>query len=216
MKRLATALFVLAGLAVASSALAVDFDHKTVMPQNTDLEFTLVAVLACDNGNANSAYYQLNTSRYGNLFSFGSGARLSALAFAHYGFGFAGPYNYDIELWDPTSCTPVAAVNGLVAQDAANDLVVETVDLCPQQLTVQGNLIVAIDANSCASPSDCYPDVIFDNQINVACPWIVDAATNTCYDVSDQNGPFILRVEIDNCPVPVVPGTWGALKQRYR
>jgi hypothetical protein len=216
MRRLATAFLVLAGLAVASTAMAVDFDQKTVMPEGITLNFTLAQVLACDNGTANNAYFQADVARYGNLFNLGSSARLSHLEFAHYGFGFSGPYNYDIELWDPTSCTVIATVDGLVAQDAADFFVVESVDLCPRQLVASGNVIVAIDANSCAVPSDCYPDVLFDTQINVLCPFIVDAAGGVCIDVSDQSGPFLLRLEIDNCAVPVKPGTWGALKQLYR
>lgn len=216
MRRLATAFLVLAGLAVASTAMAVDFDQKTVMPEGITLNFTLAQVLACDNGTPNSAYFQADAARYGNLFNLGSGARLSHLEFAHYGFGFSGPYNYDIELWDPTSCTVIATVNGLVAQDAAEAIAVESVDLCPRNLVASGNVIVAIDANSCANPTDCYPDVLFDTQINVLCPFVVDVAGGACVDVSDQSGPFILRLEIDNCAVPVNPGTWGALKQLYR
>jgi hypothetical protein len=216
MRRLAIASVVLAGLVIAGVASAVDFDKKTVMPQDLGLQFKLVAVLACDNGNPSSAFYEADAYRYGNLFSLGGGARLSTLEFAHYGFGFSGPYNYDVEIFDPTSCTLVAAVNGLVAQDAANDIMVESVDLCAQNLTLAGNVIVAIDANSCVSPSDCYPDVLFDTQINVVCPYIVDPAGHVCEDISGEGGPFILRLEIDNCAVPTIPSTWGAVKGYYR
>lgn len=216
MKRFAIAFVVLASLALASSAPAIDFNQKPAMPETTAPNFTMAQVLACDNGNPQSAYFQRDDSRYGNYFSLGGGARLSHLEFAHYGFGFSGPYNYDIELWDPTSCTMVLAVNGLVAQDAANDIAVELVDLCPRNLTAAGDLVVAIDANSCIDPTDCYPDVLFDNQINVFCPVIVDAAAGQCFDVSSEGGPFMLRLEIDNCPVPTVPKTWGAVKNIYR
>lgn len=216
MRRFAIAFMVLAGLTVAAAAGAVDFGQKAALPQNLSLQFTLSQVLACDNGNPASGFYQADIYRYGNLFSLGGGARLSHVTFAHYGFGFSGPYNYDLEMYDLASCTLVAAVNGLVAQDAANDIMVETVDLCPQNLTLAGDVIVAIDANTCASASDCYPDLLFDNQINVLCPYILDPATHECVDISSEAGPFILRLEIDNCPVPVVPGTWGNLKQLYR
>jgi hypothetical protein len=216
MKRFAIAFVVLASLALASSAPAIDFNQKSVMPETTAPDFTMAQVLACDNGNPQSAYFQSDVGRYGNLFNLGNGARLSHLEFAHFGFGFPGPYNYDLELWDPTSCTLVLAVNGLVAQDAANDIMVESVDLCPRNLTAAGNVIVAIDANSCATPSDCYPDVLYDPQLNVFCPVIVDASTGQCFDVSADSGPFLLRLEIDNCAVPTVPKTWGAVKNIYR
>ena len=216
MKRFAIAFVVLASLALASSAPAIDFDQKSTMPEIIAPNFTMAQVLACDNGNAASAYYQDDTGRYGNYFSLGGGARLSHLEFAHYGFGFSGPYNYDLELWDPTSCTMVLAVNGLVAQDAANDIMVESVDLCPRNLTAAGNLVVALDANSCSTPADCYPDLLFDNQVNVFCPVIIDASTGQCFDASADSGPFLLRLEIDNCAVPTLPKTWGAVKNIYR
>lgn len=221
MRRSATLFLLLAGLLAASTAFAVDFQRKATVPQGSGpegahLEFTLASVLACDDGNAVSGYYQYDIARYGNLFTLPAGTRLSALEFAHFGFGFGGPYAYDIELWDPASCTLMAALNNLTAQDAADAVGVEQIYLCPQNWVYGGDVIVAIDANTCLAPNDCYPDLLFDDQINVLCPFIVDASSGACSDVSDQGGPFILRLEIDGCPVPTVPRTWGGLKTYYR
>ena len=221
MRRFVTASLMLAGLLVASTAFAVDFNHKSTLPAGPEpgqqqLQFTLASVLTCDDGNANSAYYQWDTGRYGNFFTLPANTRLSAVEFAHYGFGFEGPYDYDLEMWDGTSCTMIAEVPGLVAQDAAYGIGVEQVYLCPFNLVMGGNVIVAIDANTCLEPSDCYPDLLYDDQVGVFCPFIVDATTGECFDVSAHSGPFLLRLEINGCPVPTIPRNWGSVKGLYR
>jgi hypothetical protein len=221
MRRLATVSLVLAGLLVATVAFAVDFNHKSTLPAGPEpgqqqLQFALASVLACDDGNPASGYYQWDTARYGNIFTLPAGTRLSAVEFAHYGFGFSGPYDYDLEMWDATSCTMIAEIPGLVAQDAASGIGVEQVYLCPFNLVMGGNVIVAIDANTCPDPTDCYPDLLFDDQVGVFCPFIVDATTGECVDVSANGGPFLLRLEINGCPVPALPRTWGSMKSLYR
>jgi hypothetical protein len=214
MKR-AIATFVLAGLTVASAAFAVEFTTKAPLPNASQVE-GLLAILACDNGTPSSAYFQDDTGRYGNRFSFGGGASIKTLTFAHFGFGFSGPYNYDIEFYDPASCTIIDSVDGLVAADAASAVQVEVVDLCPENIVLSGDVLVTIDSNSCLDPTDCYPDVLFDTQVGVFCPYVVFPAAFACFDVSAQSGPFLLRVETD-CPgVPVAPKSWGSVKQIYR
>jgi hypothetical protein len=221
MRKTATTLLVLLGLFAATSAFAVDV-KKAGLPTPRPVRLNATAILntplGCDDGVEYNAYFQNTDDRIGNVFSFGSGATLSRLSFEHFGFGFPGPYNYNIELWDPTSCTFVAAKNGLIAQDAANDFVFEDVDLCSDNIHVAGDMIVTIDPNSCAAPNDCYPDVLFDDQLEVFCPVIInDASTSpACFDVSPISGPFILRVDINNCPVPAKKTSWGELKTLYR
>ena len=222
MSKVATTTLVLAGLLAATSALALDLPRKNQpLPGGTHLlrPESATAILGCDNGNTENAYFQDTNHRLGNLFNFGGGAVLSTVTFAHYGFGFAGPYNYDIELWDPVSCTFIAARNGLVAANAAAAIRTETVNLCPQNFFVTGNVIVTIDPNTCAAPNDCYPDMLYDDQLNVFCPIIVDAtvpAAADCYDQSSVTGPFLLRVETNNCPTPTKQGSWGDVKVLYR
>jgi hypothetical protein len=223
MKRMVIALLVILGLAVASAAMAVDvLPKKNGLPQARHIDrsprFAATAVFGCDNGVESNAYFQGTDDRVGNVFNFGSGAVLSAVGFDHFGFGFAGPYNYALELWDPTSCTFIASVNNLVASDAAAASVFEVVDVCGSNLFVAGDVAVTIDPNSCIDPTDCYPDLVFDDQINVVCPTIiVDASTSpTCFDYSPYSGPFILRVETDNCPTPAAKHSWGSVKTLYR
>lgn len=222
MRKMATTSLVLLGLLAATSAFALDLPRKGGAPDGqfqTRMLESVNAVLGCDNGNLENAYFQDANWRIGNLFDFGSGALISSIEFVHYGFGFPGPYNYDIELWDPTSCTFISSVNGLVAADAAAAPEAELVSLCPQNLYVTGPVIVAIDPNTCADPTDCYPDIIYDDQIGVFCPVIVDAtnpAAADCYDQSSVSGPFLLRVETNNCPVPAKSGSWGSVKVLYR
>lgn len=222
MRKIATTTLVLLGLFAATSAFALDLPRKGQVPAGPHRTFTLEsvnAVLGCDDGTPESAYFQDNVYRFGNLFDFGAGALLSSVEFAHYGFGFAGPYNYDIELWDATSCTFIASVNNLVAANAATAIQVETVPLCASNLYVDGPVVVALDANTCADPTDCYPDLLYDAQLNVLCPVIVDAtnpAAADCYDQSSVSGPFLLRVETNNCPVPSKLDSWGKVKVLYR
>jgi hypothetical protein len=220
MKRMATAVFVLAGLLAATGALALDMHRRAPVghPLLLTAPNSVNTVIGCDDNTFGSAYYQGTDDRLGNLFNFGSGSVLSAVGFYHYGFGFSGPYNYNLEIWDPASCTLVTAKNGLVAADAANAPVFDVVDTCPDQMYLTGNLAVMLDPNTCAAPSDCYPDLIFDDQINVTCPIIINNASTSpaCYDVSTFNGPFMLRIDINDCATPTHKGSWGQLKSTYR
>jgi hypothetical protein len=218
MKRIVTTCFVVAGLLAASSAMAVNV-QKTPVPQNLRNVHQMSAnvVLGCDDGVEFNAYYQGTDQRFGNLFSFGAGSSLSAVSFMHYGYGYPGPYAYNLEVWDPTSCTKVAFKNGLFAQDAAAASAVENVDLCSAGINLSGNLIVAIDPNKCAAVNDCYPDLEFDDQINVACPYIITPTGVTpCFDNSANAGPFLLRVSINGCQTPTQSQSWGQLKSIYR
>lgn len=222
MPKFATTSLVLIGLLAATSALAYDLQRKDLpIPGHGRLmrPESATAILGCDNGTAFSAFFQGTNDRLGNVFNFGAGAIISTVEFAHYGFGTPGPYNYDLELWDPTSCTFISAVNGFVAADAASAVQVEVLNLCPENLYVAGDVIVALDPNTCPAPNDCYPDLLFDDQINVFCPVVVDAtlpAAADCYDQSSVAGPFLLRVETNNCPTPTKQGSWGNVKVLYR
>jgi hypothetical protein len=217
MKRAIAVLLTLSALLVATAAFAVDFNMKTPLSGANEIQ-GLSAVLACDNGTAFNAFFQADGAGYGNYFNFGGGSQLSTLTFAHFGWNtLVGPYNYDVELFDRPSCTLIQTIPGLVAADAFAAPTTEVVDLCPNNIVLTGDVLVAIDANSCADPSDCYPDVLFDNQANIQCPVVVDLTTWICTDLSPQAGPFLLRVETDTCvPVPTRPTSWGAVKSIYR
>jgi hypothetical protein len=220
MKRTVT-LLCLAALALSfTSAFALDLQRKGAnhdSRQHVNLN-SAQAVFGCDDGIFYNAYFQNSDDRLGNLFDFGSGAVLSEVTFAHYGYGFSGPYNYDLEIWDPASCTFVVAKNNLVASDAANNVAVEDVGTCADNIFLAGTMLVAIDPNTCLAPNDCYPDLLFDDQIDVACPMIINNASTVpaCFDISPFSGPFLLRVATDECPTPARPHSWGQLKAIYR
>ena len=143
MKKIVTALLVIAALSVASAAMALDLARHTpsFAPNRHPFDTQSVqALIGCDDNVEGNAYFQATDDRLGNVFSFGTGKLLSRVQFVHYGFGFAGPYNYDIELWDPISCTFIAAKNGLVAADASGaNTVTENVNLCPANLFATGD-----------------------------------------------------------------------------
>lgn len=221
MKRIATASLVLLGLMIAASAMALNLQKAlphTLRNTHPVAPASVNSVLGCDDGILYNGYFQGTEDRLGNLFSFAPGTKLSRVGFYHYGFGTPGPYNYDIEIWDPASCTFVAAKNNLVAADAANNLGFEDIDLCPDNVVLSGDLLVTIDPNTCAAPNDCYPDLLFDDQLDVACPWIINSADSSpaCFDVSPYSGPFVLRIDVNNCPVPTAKKSWGSIKSMYR
>lgn len=221
MKGKAIPFLVLAGLCLATSAMAVDLQKRPSGLIGTAPEMasqpTLNVILGCDNGNAFSAFFQKDNARYGNVFNFPPGSKLTAFEFLHYGFQtLVGPYNYDLELWDWNTCTYIGGVNNLQAADAFASVQAEYENVCNSNLIVSGDVAVTVDANSCFDPTDCYPDVLFDDQILVVCPVVVDLDFNVCYGVEDQSGPFIFRVEYNNCPVPVTPASWGKVKVLYR
>lgn len=212
---------VLAGLCLATCAMALDMSKRlpTTLPERVG-GFELNALFQCDDNVPYNAYYQDPNGRYGNVWTF-SNERVSQVQFVHYGWGFAGPYNYDIELWDAATCTYIGGKNNLVAGNAATALRTETVNLTVAEggTCLNGDIIVAIDANTCiagASPPDCYPDLFYDDQLFVACPVIVDAINFVCTDVSDQSGPFLLRATTVGCVVDVKPSSWGKVKTLYR
>lgn len=226
MKRTATtlvaaSLLALSGLLAAGSSFALDLRPQQAPqanPQQQNRGPVGNAVLGCDNGITWSGYFQYTDDRLGNKLNFGGGGMLSSVSFTHYDYGTAGPYNYNLEVWDPTSCTLVAARNGLVAASSVFANTTETVDLCANNIHVSGNLIVAIDPNTCNNAFDCYPDLVYDNQLNVACPYIIsDASTAAvCSDVSQFSGPFLLHAAVDECVVPVREASWGQIKAIYR
>ena len=226
MKRLATLLGVAIMIGVASQAFAVDLhnSHRTGTIGNPtsprqNHTFSVQTIVGCDDGYLWSSWYQNADDRLGNLFDFGTGAQLSTVAFYHYGWGFSGPYQYDLEVWDPVSCTQVATVAaGLTALDAAASSVVEVVNACPSDLHFTGVMMVGIHPLTCISATDCYPDLVYDDQTDVFCPVIIGNASTSpvCYDVSANAGPFVFRCELDNCPVPAKRATWGQLKSSYR
>ena len=198
MKRLATTLLVVVGLLSAASALALDLHQQAPQskPGHLSRPASAAAALGCDDGVTFSGWFQYTDDRLGNLFDFGAGSTLSSVSFTHYDYSTAGPYSYNLEVWDPASCTYVTGKSGLTAASSVWANTTETVDLCSSNIVLAGNMIVAIDPNTCNSPTDCYPNLVFDDQLNVACPVIINNASTSpaCYDLSPYGGPFLLRV----------------------
>lgn len=220
MKRMATTFLTLSALLAASAAMAVDVRPQRLQDNPVQLNRGPAgnAAYGCDNGVTWSGYFQYTDDRVGNKFDFGSGGVLSSVSFTHYDYGTAGPYNYNLEVWDATTCTKVAGHNGLVAASSVFTNTTETIDLCADNIHVTGPMIVVVDPNTCNNDFDCYPNVVFDNQVNVACPYIISDASTApfCSDLSTYSGPFLLKARVDECVVPVRDASWGQLKALYR
>ena len=212
--RLATTALVLASLLPAGAALA--FDVRPLRTA-TNPNFTL-NVLACDNGIDYNAFFQDDHRRYGNDFNFGPNpVQLSSVEFTHNGyFELFGPYLFDVELWDPATCTFIASADNLAANDAFYGPVTESFNLCPEQLFGHGLVSVVIDANSCYASNDCFPDISFDDEAPGTCNRIITPGSpNFCQNLPAV-GDFLLRVDLNNCATGSRPATWGTIKSRYR
>jgi hypothetical protein len=211
MKRFATIASLTASLLLATTAFA--FDQARTPASNPSPDFVL-AVQSCDNGIDASAFFQADDSRYGNNFAFGASSVLSSIEMVHNGYQtVVGPYSFDVELYDDATCTFISSADNLSAANAFSGSITETFNLCSFQLTAAGSVNVTIDANSCFDPTDCYPDVEFDNTVPPTCQRIVTPGP-TCVQ-SSNGGNFLLRVDLNNCPTPASKPSWGAIKVRY-
>ena len=177
---------------------------------------------SCDEGAQDSAFYQNQGQAYGNAFDTGAGGPLSVLDFEHFGFGFPGAYAYNVLVLDEATCTVVGSVNGLLAVDAAGAPAQEIVDLCDENIVVSGSTVVAIEPLTCAIPTDCYPDVLFDQTGTInECGRSLLVADNSGCDDPTIGGfgavDFLLRVSVDECgSTPTEVKSWSEVKDSFR
>jgi hypothetical protein len=208
----------------AASANAAELKKTNVVgSQQHPVDFT---TLGCDDGVEFNAFFQSSTNFYGNVFNFGAvSSQLDRVEFYHCGWNtLGGPYNYNVELWDAGTCTRIAQAVGKQAADAFNcsgpsPSILEVEALCNDNLRGTGNVIVAIDPNSCAAPNDCYPDVTFDDQAFITCPFTIapSGSTGVCTDLGAQGaGPFLLRIDLNGCQTAIPQQSWGGVKTLYR
>jgi hypothetical protein len=213
MRPFASAAALLASLLLAVPAFAFDTrtHYERSRPERT------AGLMQCDSGVDLGAFFQADTHRYGNTFTFGPGiSQLTTVEITHHGYYLMpGPYAFDVELWDNETCTFMSSVDGLVASDAFDRVVTESFNVCPGNLIGSGRINVMIDPNSCDTPFDCYPDLEFDQLIPGSCQRIINAVTSKC-QTGLQGGNFLLRISLDDCATPTVTHTWGAVKTRYR
>lgn len=211
---------VAACLTLAAPSFARDLQRHPdqTTPARLPQQMTAHSILGCDNGVTWSGWFQYADDRLGNVIDFGAGGTLSSVTFDHYDYSTVGPYAYDLEVWDPTSCTLVAGKYNLSAASSVFTNTFETVNLCGTGITVSGPTFVGIHPKTCNSPTDCYPNLVFDSQLNVACPVIISNASTApfCGDVSPFGGPFLLRAAVNECTTPSLDRTWGQLKSYYR
>jgi hypothetical protein len=151
----------------------------------------------CDDGFLDSAYYQHQGYVYGNAFDVGTGGALAFIAFWHYGWQtLDGPYDYNIRVFDEATCTEIAVITGLQADDAASTDQEERRALLQYNVLVTGLISVLIEPLSCASPTDCFPCVYFDftDPMN-GCGRVFPLSAPRCtpYDARD----FVLRIDVD-------------------
>jgi len=209
-------------MVLAASAQAISLKKSPVgESRQNPVDFTLVG---CDDGFEFNALFQGNANSYGNVFNFGAvSSQLDRIEFYHCGWNtLGGPYDYNVELWDRATCTRVAVAVGKQAADAfdcsgPSPSVLEVEALCNDNLRSVGQTIVAIDPNSCAAPNDCYPDLTFDDQIFITCPFtIAQGPPAVCSDVSGSFGPFLLRIDLNGCQTSIPEHSWGGIKTLYR
>lgn len=178
------------------------------------------AAFSCDEGAQDNAFYQNQGSFFGNAFDVGAGGPLSQVDFEHFGFGFAGPYDYNLVVLDEATCTVVGTVNGLSAQDAGTTAAQEIVDTCDEDIQVSGNTVVTVEPLTCLAANDCYPDLFFDSTGVVnSCGRIVAGGAGCDTPAQSATGPldFLLRITVDECePTPTESVSWSHMKNTYR
>jgi hypothetical protein len=209
---------------MAGSAAAMDFT-ATAKPTGdpTQLQPTRYSV-GCAGVNFDSAFYQDDTKIFGNQLDAGVGGPLTTLTFKHKGYGFAGPYSYNLFVYDFATCTEMYSELGLSAADAAAGAVTEVVTL-PAGWVVSGFFFIGIQPLTCLTVGDCYPDVGFDYDGLTPAPVVsgcgsavdlTDPLVPFCYTITTTdplNVDFLMSVTI---PDPVVTGACcvqGALCQ---
>jgi len=177
---------------MVGSASAMDYRAR---PDGTGLQANTYTPLAigCNGINFDSALYQSDAAIYGNQLDAGDGGILQTLSFQHNGYGFAGPYNYKLSVWDFGTCTQLYPEADLIAADAAAAKVTEIVPLTSYGWAVTSYFFIGIQPLTCNAPGDCYPDVGFeyDYKTNppsaIGCGSVVDLADPalpTCWQLS--------------------------------
>lgn len=224
-------LFALLIATMVGSAAAVDLSTKGASHPAYQ-QGTRTGVY-CLGVNFDSAFYNQPDTVYGNVLDVGVGGPFSYLDFIHYGYGTPGPYNYNIRVYDPVTCTQVCSIGPLVAADAAAVPVEEILDVCSYGCNLTGQVLVGIEDLTCffigtPVPWDCYPDLVFDYDAETpspavsGCGAIVDMSVDPdeCGYVTADGFPvdFLLGVYVDECEPPVAtePVTWGQVKGLYR
>jgi hypothetical protein len=199
-------------VALAVPAMAVDtkglIHHQVAGPR---------VAFQCDDGFLDNAYYENQGYVYGNAFSVGAGGPLSTLEFWHYGWStWSGPSQYNVHVYDDMTCTEIAVLGPYTADDAYYGDVDQFQDLCPEGLNVTGDVAVMVEPLSCASPTDCYPDVYFDQTGTFdGCDRLFPISAPDCSPY--MNGDFVLRIFVDECGnTPAHNVSWGALKATYK
>lgn len=185
---------------MAGSAAAMDFT-ATAKPTGdaSQLQATRYGV-ACAGINFDSAFYQDDTKIFGNQMDAGAGGQLTTLNFKHKGYGFSGPYSYNLFVYDFATCTQVYAEFGLTAADAAAGAVTEVVDLTPYNWSVTGFFFIGIQPLTCLAVGDCYPDVGFDYDALTPAP--VVSGCGSAVDLTDPLAPWCYAITTTD-PLPV-------------
>lgn len=203
---------------VAGSANALDV--KSATPMGHTGSSGRVAY-ACDDGNLDNAYFENALTGYGNAFDVGAGGPLSSVEYWHYGWAtLVGPYDYNLRVYDDGTCTEIGSI-ALQAADAFSSDQLEVEDLCDYGINVSGAIVVAVEPLSCSTPTDCYPDVYFDQTgVFDGCDRIIDVVGLTgCGGPPNgvANGDLTVRITVDECGVvPTEEHSWSAVKGLYR
>jgi hypothetical protein len=130
---------------------------------NSGLQFSATRTLntyTCVGQVDENAFYQYAQYAYGNAYSIGATpGPLTSVEFVHNGWGFSGPYNFTLYVYDAPTCTVIGSVPGLVASDAASGAIIESFDVSAAAIVASGDVLVLVHPLSCAAATDCYPDL---------------------------------------------------------
>lgn len=162
-------------------------------------------------------------TRFGTGFDLGEGTRVSRVGFWHFGFEtIHGPYTYDLEFWDMTTCARLGVVTDLVAADDFMEPKYEEIDVCAAGITLRGRVAFTIWPRTVIGGSS-YPVILkrFESS-PPGCygywatftPSIPPPYSQVACDRPEYS--FLIQVDINDCPVPAARSSWGRLKIGYR
>lgn len=208
-----TLLILCAAFVVPSFAAEV----RTGTQGTGDWDFSGRLYYSCDNGNQDNGFFQDGVTVYGNAFDVGDGGPLTTVEFYHYAWGeLAGPYDYNIYVYDALTCEELCVIGPLQAADAQNVHTLEVVDICPYNCYISGEILVGIQALSLSSAGYYHPTVDFEEEPVDNCMRQVDIASATGCDTVLDSGDFLLRITVNECTTPGEATSFSAVKAMYR
>ncbi len=213
--------------AVATSAISAELAYRDVsstpvfdMPPGAT---AAQSTYQCWLGAPDNSFIQMPLERYGVGWQLPQGSLLSRVGFIYSGWQDThGPYPYDLELWNVTTCQRVWTKSGLWAPDAFDGPAYCEVELCGEGLVVGGDMALLVHPLMERSGT-MWPMLMTEWGAEQGCMSYVDRLDPQIPPPWQQTScsrstgmTFMFSLDINDCPVPTTRRSWGGLKTHYR